>query len=331
VNLRVPDLRDPHQRTEAPIGLMPGDLEQLVAPVFRRSAIDHVEQLRAGLVNTNFKLTMRGHPDPILLRLYHRGSSAASKEVELLRRMRGRVPVPEVAYFVRTNPVTGHPCALLQWIDGQRLDHLELEGGRELATGQALGKALAAVHAIKFPRFGFLDGAIEIASAVELDRDGMLAYLDGSFTRGPGAVRLGGKLSAALRSFITREGHRVSEWPGPPCLVHGDFNGSNVLFRAFPEEPVLAAILDWEFALAGRPAFDFAHLLRPPLDRFPDLADAAAQSYREAGELLPRNWREIARITDLFAWIEILNRTHVTPRTVDTARRFIGTTIAEAR
>ncbi len=36
---------------------------------------------------------------------------------------------------------------------------------------------------------------------------------------------------------------------GPHCLVHSDFNGTNILVR----DGRITGVLDWEFAFAGPP------------------------------------------------------------------------------
>lgn len=47
-------------------------------------------------------------------------------------------------------------------------------------------------------------------------------------------------------------------------LVHGDYGNHNVI--AAPNEPRIAAILDWEMSTIGNPLIDFAHAMRPWLE-----------------------------------------------------------------
>jgi fructokinase len=183
---------------------------------------------------------------------------------------------------------------------------------------------------MKFDRFGFLGADLSIAHSIDLDRDGLLAYLDHAFAVSHGAARLGPELTASLRNFIEREGEKISSWAGAPCLVHGDCNGSNLLFRQGANGAwELAAILDWEFAFSGTPGFDLAHLLRPPLGQHAGFADAMVASYRDAGGMPPPDWRTVARITDLFAWIDILSRPDAGANVVEDARNSIAAIIAD--
>ena len=78
-------------------------------------------------------------------------------------------------------------------------------------------------------------------------------------------------------------------WALQPVLAHSDFDASNILIAqqaggAFK----IAAILDWEFAFAGGPSFDFGHLLRPPLGDDPGFIEGVCAGYRAAGKRAAR-------------------------------------------
>ena len=322
-------MRESWERDSAEIVLDRAAVATLLGPVFPRAAIAGVERVPGGLVNTNLKIVLRDRPDPVLLRIYQRDADQGLKEAALIRRLATCVPVPPLFYAAESNPVTGHAYSILGWVEGRGLDALALAGEDLRAAGQTLGTALAHVHAVKFDRFGFLGANLKIAEPIDLDRDGLLAYLDHAFAAGPGPARLGAELTPALRKFVEREGHRIAPWPGAPCLAHGDCNGSNLLFRRGASGGwELVAMLDWEFACSGTPGIDFAQLLRPPLARHLPLADAVVAGYREAGGALPPDWQRIARITDLFAWTDIASRPAAGANVIADARTFIRAIVA---
>jgi aminoglycoside phosphotransferase (APT) family kinase protein len=323
-------VRQGWERDSAEIALDRAAIAKLLAPVFPRAAIAAFERVSGGLVNTNLKVMLRDRSAAVLLRLYQRDAVQGLKEAALIRTLAQRVPVPELLYAAEDNPLTGHAYSILSWVEGRRLDALALAGEDLHSAGEALGAALANVHAVKFDRFGFLGADLNIVHPIDLDRDGLLAYLEHSFAAGLGAARLGPELLSALRNFIEREGESISAWPGAPCLAHGDCNGSNLLFRRGARESwELAAVLDWEFAFSGTPGFDFAQLLRPPLAPQITFSEAVAASYRDAGGALPPDWRTVARITDLFAWIDILGRPDPSPTVIADARECIRAIITE--
>jgi aminoglycoside phosphotransferase (APT) family kinase protein len=334
-------MRDRWSRANPLIALDLSQITVLLRPAFAGASAVASEPVGGGLANTNIKVAVSNRAEPVMLRLYQRGAQDAAKEAALLRKLTGRVPVPCLRLFSADNPLTGHPYAILDWIEGERLDVLVGIGNDVDALGGAVGHTLARIHAVRFEMFGFLGPQLEIPNAIDLDRAGLIAYIHTALIDGRGGPRLGAALVAQLVRLARDSGRLISQWPGP-CLVHGDFNGSNVLMRrCTPQEPVdggsiarpvrweIAAVLDWEFALSATPAFDFAQLLRQPLADRPDLAAAAARSYRAAGQSIPDNWRQIALITDLFAWIDVVSRAELDPVVIDDARAAIRRTLAE--
>ena len=335
-------MRDRWRRTSALITLDLGELTELLRPVFAQGRAVRSKHLEYGLVNTNIKVEVSDRATPVILRIYQRSSAVAAKEAALLRALCDRLPVPRLHYSSADNPVTGHPYAILDWVDGERLDVLVGAGADIGAIGGAIGDVLARIHGVTFERYGFLGPDLKVSHPIDLDRAGLVAYAQRALAEAPGSARLGEAVVAKLARFARERGDVLAHWPGP-CLVHGDFNGSNVLLRrAIPEPSAtgcdsgpplweVAAVLDWEFALSATPPFDFAQLLRPPLAAQPALAEEAARRYRDAGGTIPENWQEIARVTDLFAWIDIVSRPDVDPAVIDDARAAIGLTLADDR
>ena len=323
-------MRQSWERDGAEIAFDRAAVAALLAPVFPNATVTRFERVSGGLVNTNLKVVLGDRSSPVLLRIYQRDAGHGLKEVALIRALAERVPVPELLHAADKNPVTGHAYSILRWVEGRGLDGLVLAGEDIDPAARPLGAALATVHAVKFDRFGFLSPDLRIVYPIDLDCDGLLAYLERAFAAGRGAARLGTELTTALRKFVEREGDRIAPWPGAPCLVHGDCNGSNILLRRGASGGwELAAILDWEFAFSGTPGFDFAHLLRPPLRRHEGFAAAVAAGYCDAGGTLPPDWQAVARITDLFAWIDILSRPEAGANVVEDARNIIGAIVTD--
>ena len=194
-----------------------------------------------------------------------------------------------------------------------------------LRVAREMGRALAAIHGIGFAHAGFLDDELRVLGPVDLGRAGLLDYLRLCLVEGIGGARLGPGLTARLLAYVAREGDRLEAWLGRPCLTHADFNVDNIMV---PRGRVLrVAVLDWEFAFSGSPAFDFGHLLRPPLGRRSAFLRELTAAYQEAGGYLPPDWQAIARIADLYAWADFLARPRASPALIADARRMIQRTI----
>jgi aminoglycoside phosphotransferase (APT) family kinase protein len=286
-----------------------------------------------GLANTNLRLRLSNGGPPVLLRFYVRSPGAASIEHAIHQRVAGQVPVPAWFYFAPDNPLTHHPYALLEWVDGMRLELAAptLEAAQLAVLGRAVGASLAGIHAVTFPLTGFFDADLRVAQPISVGRDGLVGYLHQCLVEGRGGARLGAALTQALLAHTATAGVLLDTWDGPPCLVHGDFGGSNLLVRSGPAGWQVAAVLDWEFAFSGSPFFDLGNLLRPPLGDRPGFAEAVHAGYMAAGGRLPAAWRPMSRLADLLAWADFLNRPVASDRLIRDARANIERTLAGAQ
>jgi aminoglycoside phosphotransferase (APT) family kinase protein len=305
---------------------------RLVLPSFPGNEIVSSEPVKGGLTNTNLKIRLSGRRGALLLRVYQRGIGPAQKEIAVYRLVGDRVPVPHFIYFCPESPVTGHPYAIIDWIEGFELQAMlaSLAADRLVELGTAIGSRLAAMHSFTFDKFGFLDADLNVQGPIDLDKNGLLAYLKQCLVEGPGGARIGPELTSALLDFVAREGDILVDRLQQPCLVHGDFNGSNILIHKAPDDRAweIAGIIDWEYALSASPAFDFGNLLRPPLATNEDFAAALARGYREGGGILPTQWRRIARLADMFSFADILSRPATNAVVIEDAKAVISHLIA---
>jgi aminoglycoside phosphotransferase (APT) family kinase protein len=139
----------------------------------------------------------------------------AAREHSLLTVLHARgVPVPRSRLFVA-------PDTLVQDL---------IEGDTTLPADAAgpLAEALAAIHAVD-------PAALPALPRLEDPGPGLREWLPGL---------------EGLEAALARHG----PFPGPDCLLHGDYWPGNVLWR----EGRLAAVLDWEDAAMGDPLSDLA-------------------------------------------------------------------------
>jgi aminoglycoside phosphotransferase (APT) family kinase protein len=315
-------MREGWVRHAEPVSVSAEQAAALLRPVLGEVCIREIRPVAGGLVNTNLRLALDRPPGVVLLRLITREPPQARKEAALDRLLRGRVPTARFLHLAETNPVTRGPYAVLEWIEGERLDRVAARADAAAldGLGEAIGAVLARVHAFRFARHGFLTPDLRVTAVIGFDRAALLDFLRECLVRGPGGARLGVALTNRVLDFAAREGWRLDAWLDDPRLVHGDFNPSNILMR----DAGVAAVLDWEFALSATPAFDFANLLRPPLGMRAGFAAALARGYRRAGGVLPADWQRIAQIADLFAWADLLGRRPFDAALAADARRVIG-------
>jgi len=318
-------MKDGWTRERPEIELDTDAVTALLQPAFPGARVTGIERMPGGLINTNLKISASGIAEPVVLRLYQRELASARTEVAVTARVGGSVPVARFLYFSERDPLTGLPYGITQWIDGKRLDAVvgALDAPSTGSLGRAVGHVLAAIHGFTFDRPGFFADKLVVSEPIDMGRTGFIAYLREALAGGPAGALVGAELGAAVLSFAEREGELLDGWLDPPCLVHGDFNGPNILIRSGRDDRwEVAAILDWEFALSASPALDFGNVLRPPLGANSAFVAALADGYRDAGGWLPPEWQRTARLADLLAWTDALSRP-LGPAMVADARRVV--------
>lgn len=326
-------LREKWSRTQAVLDPRRSSIEALARAAFPDSGVVRVERTFGGLANTNFKLELSSPSGvrPVLLRYWQRDQQQSAKEIALLSFVGQRVPVPALLASGDADPDFSLPFAFMQWIDGERLDTLapRLAPAALTEVGRRVGGALAAIHGFAFDRQGFFSADLAPRDDLDMDMRGIMAWLDHCLREGPGGERLGAALTEALFASVAREGHVLSSaWSSQPTLTHSDFNGSNILLHGEPEGGWrIAAILDWEFAFAGGPSFDFGNLLRPPLGDDAAFMSGVTGGYRAAGKQLPEGWLEASRFADLLSWVDFVSQPVCGAAVIKSARFMISRVI----
>lgn len=330
---RTPEiaLRENWKLAAPDLDLDKAQLTALVEPAFPGQSVTASAQTEGGLANANLRLQLSQRESPLLLRLFMRDPREGAKEFALNQRLFAHLPVPRFLHFSASNPFTGHPYALVEWVEGTRL---ELAAGTldrdSLATvARSVGGVLANIHAITFPRTGFFDETLRVTEPIDVGCAGLVYYLRECLVDGLGEGRIGSDLTRAVIAFAEREGRVLDAWDGPPCLTHADFGGSNILVRDEGTGWTVAAVLDWEFAFSGSPFFDFSNLLRPPLGGQPGFREGVVAGYIGRGGRLPPDWWRLSRLAGLLAWADFLNRPAATPALIADARAMIIDTMAE--
>ena len=172
--------------------LVPVDLAaltELIQPAFPGRTVIASEPTAGGLSNTNLRLTLAERQAPVRLRLYTRHPDRAALEVAVMARASTKVAVPRVLHVTESNPVTGHPYALLDWIDGVRLELAAADTpASDLSElGRCIGTVMARFHSVTFDTYGFFDTTLAVAHAIDLGSAGLTAYLRQCFLDGRGS------------------------------------------------------------------------------------------------------------------------------------------------
>lgn len=307
--------------------LGPAQVEAALGSIVPNARLVSHALLTSGRSNTNYALeTDQGR---FVLRAHVRDHALGAKEQGIYRLLRQRVPLAPVLGTRPAGEVLEQAFSLLGFVEGHSLAEVVHSGvaARLSTAGRTLGRALAELSRCRFENAGDLVGSPDGQSLTiqpwpfeDFDRETLFDS--------PASARLG-----PLRDELWQTLHQARRrYPDMAAIqmVHGDLNPTNLLFD---EQGQLAAMLDWEFAHAGRPSLDFGNLLRerPELSLPEVFIRALVDALRDEAVELPAHWRKLALLTDLGSALEFLSSPDDRPQTHAAALTQIKSTIARLK
>jgi aminoglycoside phosphotransferase (APT) family kinase protein len=275
-------------------------VDRIVQTAFPRSRAVGIQPLTEGWRNANFKLHVEGKAEPIVLRIYEHDASICQKEVDLMRFVRGSVPVPEVIHVEARGWDDIPPFVLMRCVDGISLRDLK-KSGDPSAMAQAAasaGEILAAIGRKTFSKPGWLAPGPSVTCPLLEGKDPIPRYIDLCLESAHLQPRLPAELRERAHSLIWSWAPQIADLDGARCLVHGDYGKRNLLVRNVEGRWVVVGVLDWEFAVSGSPLADIGHFLRYERNSRPLMEPYFSEAYLRAGGTLPKNWRQLARLID---------------------------------
>jgi fructosamine-3-kinase len=263
-----------------------------------------VELLSGGLANLNLRIGAGR-----VLRVYRRDPLALALEETLLCRPWKFVRTPEVL-------ASGEDFLVLEYVPHDPLSD-------EVEQAEAVGRALAEIHALRFPRAGLLNATLDVGmpypDVIGIFSDYALTQLDSAPSSVASEMR--GRVEALLVAHTDAMRHLARS----SVLLHGDFKASNLEWTKRGR----LLVLDWEFAYSGPSLMDIGQLFR--WGASPSFVEGFAQSYRAHGGALPEDWQRWAAAFDLFNLAGLLaGSAPGSRRATDVARR-IDETLADLR
>lgn len=255
-----------------------------------------VRQFQGGQSNPTFLLETGGHR--YVLRKKPPGKVLPSahmveREYKVIRALAETtaLPVPKTHVLCEDPAVIGTPFYVMDFIPGRILSHPaldEVERGERRSIHFAAVDTLAELHgvdplAIGLEDFGKPSGYVarqvkRWSGQYEASRSGEMPAMD--------------RLMAWLPEHLPERDETA--------IAHGDYRLGNLLFS--PDEPRVAAILDWELATLGHPLADLAYFCLPyhlpaELKGMRGLIgiDLAAQGIPDESEILARYCEKTGR------------------------------------
>ncbi|HEV2689944.1 MAG TPA: phosphotransferase [Bryobacteraceae bacterium] len=285
-------------------------VERMVHTALPRSRVLEIEQFPEGLRNSNFKIGLDSPPHRIVLRVYQHDVSLCQKELDLTGLVGGVVAVPEVIHAQPGGLDELPPFLLRRYVEG--ITFMELRRGSDTeAIAQAAhsaGETLAAIGRFTFPKPGWLGPGPTSGTPLLEGSDPIPRFMDLCMESPNLHQRVPPDLRDRTHELAWSHAPQLAALAAESTLVHGDYNKRNVLVREEAGRWSVAAVLDWEFAVAGAALADVANFVRYERAERPRAEPHFSTGYLEAGGKLPTNWRYLAKVLDLTALCESLTR-----------------------
>jgi aminoglycoside phosphotransferase (APT) family kinase protein len=285
-------------------------LDTMIHAAFPLGRILEAHPLEQGRRNANLKLALSNLANPVVIRIYEHDPSLCQKEIDLMRLLKDRVPVPEL---IHTEP-QGHkgspPFILMRYIEGISFRVLKSShDAQAIAEGaRSAGEILAHIHAFSFSKPGWLGPGPRPTAPLLEGSDAMPRFVDECMASPKLRQRVPAELRDRTHALMWANAETLACLDEERNLVHNDYNKRNLLVRCIEGRWRVAAVLDWEFAVSGSPLSDFGNFLRYERRARAVIEPHFSAGYLEEGGRLPANWRPLARLIDLIALAESLTR-----------------------
>lgn len=262
----------------------------------------HYELLSGGLSHTNYKVFLQNNDLILVIRL-SRDSENLWKEYRIHNDLFPKRTIPKFYHVGEYEDVC---FGVLEWKAGILLkDTLSVSNSSEtFNVAYALGVELGSLKQLQFNNSGFLDADLNVIVPFDLTPDVFLSTMENFLFNTKVHQWLQEGLAEKLMNFCESHSQLFLADTSKPRLVHGDFNGLNILMNYTD----VSAILDWEFGLAGSMFWDIGNLLRyKALPHYHEFESGLQKGLTESGEQLPEEWIKIARVTDLVSLCSMLD------------------------
>lgn len=277
-------------------------VSKLFENIVIKENIVNIIPINDGCRTTNYIIETNEYKKKYILKIFFPMEQDYKKEIKLLTKLREcqTMPVPKVYKLSNHEAIQNREYAIYEYIDGKNIRQAISDGyilGENFVRDVA--RSLAKIHSYKFDKAGFLDENLNIKKELL-----PLTSLYENFMGDRAKKRLGETVVDKIINIVIKNEKTLVELDKDIRLVHGDFQGTNILVK----DNKLAGILDWEFAMAGHPLADIGQFFRYEKYFNDNLVTVFEDEYNKSSSYkLSDNWYKISKLRDLVNLLQLID------------------------
>jgi aminoglycoside phosphotransferase (APT) family kinase protein len=284
--------------------------------------VERCELITKGGSNTNYLVSFAQRPTRFVMRLYASAPDGWKKERALAELLDSSVPMAKVVYSGYEPSVFERPLTVFEYVEGETLLEKLASGYNPPASLiRQIAASLALTHRHRYDKQGLFDEKLKVIE----DLAPFESWI-GLFLNEGAAEQLGAEAVEKYSALIESRKSELAEIAAWTALVHGDYKPANVLVRG----DEVAAIIDWEFSMAGHPFSDLGQIIRQRWMSSPVEA-AFVKEYNALSAIqLPRNWKELARLRDTINLLQLVGTCADKPKMSADLKRLILSVVEQS-
>ena len=287
--------------------------------ILEAKEIVKVLAINEGCRTTNYIVETNEVRKKYILKIFFATDQNYKKEIKLLKRLKENknIPVPKIYKVSSHEIIQNREYAIYEYMEGKSIGQAIDEGYeiKEIFV-RDVAKYLAQIHSYKFNKVGFLDENLNLKEELPP----LISWYE-LFMGYCAQKRLGKSIIDKINCIVKENEEVLLELDQDIRLVHGDFQGTNILIK----DHRLSGILDWEFAMAGHPLADIGQFFRYEEYFNQNLIQVFENEYnKNSSYKLMNDWYKISKLRDLTNMIQLINAKENMPNKYATLKMITG-------
>lgn len=300
------------ERTLPLVEISDEDIVDLFDYIVDSKDILNIVLLNEGCRTTNYMVSSKNNKK-YLLKVFYEDNEEYKNDIPLFNMLKKYIPVQEI---YKTGLINEKKYIIYKYIDGNTISQYVNEGNKiTKEIVESVAGVLGRIHNIKFKKMGSLDDNLCIHNEL-----GPIVKLYDKYINENVILRLGIENINKINQIINKYKEVLSLLDYDSRLIHGDFQGTNIIIN----NESVAAIIDWEFCMAGSPLIDIGQFFRYEEYFNSELINAFENKYKMSCDYeLFDNWYDICKVIDLLSLIQLMSRDEEMPNKYNQIKEII--------